>query len=349
MSKKHSGKGRGLRGVLTAFCVILGLVLAGMLGVTAHINHLYSQMNYVDPHEKVTITQEELEHLKQLEAEEADPDATGPTIDPNAQLDIDHEIKIGGKNSGIVNILLVGLDKRPTWTFGRSDVMILCTFNKSAGTLTMTSFMRDSWVYLPGYGNQRLNAAVVFGGMPMLLDSLEQNFGVYVDGVFQVDFAQFPQIIDYLGGVEVEITDAEAGKINLGCGTGLTGGYQTLNGAEALAYSRIRSLDGDYNRTNRQRKVMTSLIQKFKNSDLSTLLNMMEQMLPMITTTMTQGEIVSLATELFPMLKDIEIISQSVPEAGTYRHVMIDGMSVIEMDMDAARRLLDETLNNKAG
>ena len=344
MSKKKNTAGRSARVVLTVLSVVLGLVLAGMLGATVYINHLYSQMNYVDPDTEVTISREEMEMIQA--EEERDPDATGPTIDPNAALDIDHEIKIGGKDSGIVNILLVGLDQRPHWTYGRSDAMILCTFNKNTGTLTLTSFMRDSWVYLPGYGNQRLNAAVVFGGMSMLLDTLDQNFGVHVDGVLQVDFAQFPKVIDALGGVEIEISGAEAEIIANTGGSWTYAGLQTLDGDQALAYSRIRSLDGDHNRTNRQRKVMIALIQKFKDSDLKTLLKLMEQILPMITTNMTQAEIVSLATELFPMLSGIEIVSQSVPAAGTYRNAMIDGMSVIEFDMDAARELLDETLNN---
>lgn len=345
MSKKKKGKNRGLRTVLSVLCVFFGLVLAGALGATVYLNHLYDQMNYVDPNVKVTISAEELEMIRQQEAEETEPDATGPTIDPDAEIDIDHDVQIGGEDSGIINIMLLGLDRRPDWTFGRSDAMILCTFNKEAGTMTMTSFMRDSWVYLPGYGNQRLNAAVVFGGIPMLLDTMEQNFGVHIDGVFQVDFASFPPIIDYLGGVEVEITDAEAEKINQGSAYWTTGGYQTLNGEQALNYARIRKLDGDHYRTNRQRKIMASLIQKFKGCDLNTMMNMMEDILPMVTTTMTKGEIVNLVTDLFPMLKDMEVISQVVPAAGTYRSVMIQGMSVIELDMDAARELLESTLN----
>ncbi len=346
MSKRKSTGGRGLRVLLTVLCIVCGLVLAGMLGATVYINHLYSQMNYVDPDVKVTISPEEMEQIKKQEAEETDPNATGPTIDRDEELDVDHEVKIGGRDSGIVNILLLGLDRRPTWTHGRSDAMILCTFNKVTGDLTMTSFMRDSWVYLPGYGNQRLNAAVVFGGIPMLLDTFEENFGVHVDGVFQVDFAQFPQVIDYLGGVELEISEAEAVIINRSGGD-VTAGWQTLSGQEALTYSRIRSLDGDHNRTNRQRKVMGSLIQRFKSAELNTLLELMEQILPMITTTMTQGEIITLATDLFPMLAEMEVVSQVVPAAGTYYSVMIDGMSVIKLDMDAARELLDSTLNNK--
>lgn len=343
MSKKRKKKSSGKRTALKALCAVLGVILAALLGATGYVSHLYNQMNYVDPETQETISAEELDKLMQ---EETDPDATGPTLDPTETINTDHDTQIGGEGSGVINILLIGQDRRPGEGRARSDSMILCTFNKEAKTLTMTSFLRDLWVEIPGYGNNRINAAYSAGGMSLLNQTLDKNFGVHVDGNIEVDFSQFSQIIDLLGGVEIELRQDEANLINLTSHGGLTAGVQLLNGEEALTYARIRKLDADsdFSRTNRQRKVLNSLIGKFKDSSLSTMLSLLNEVLPMITTDMTQAEIVSLATEVFPLLSDIKIVSQRIPADGAYKFGTISGMSVIQADMDAARKLLEETL-----
>ena len=342
MSRKRKKSG-GKRLALSILCTVLGMVLVVMLGATAYVSHLYGQMNFIDPEAQETLSPEELAQL--LEGE-TDPDATGPTLDPNETVDTDHNTQIGGKGSGIINILLIGQDRREGESRARSDSMILCTFNKSTGTLTMTSFLRDLWVEIPGYGNNRINASYSAGGMALLNQTLDKNFGIYVDGNIEVDFSQFAQIIDLLGGVEIELRQDEANLINRECGSSLSAGVQLLEGDEALTYARIRKLDADsdFSRTNRQRKLLNSLIQKFKDSSLSTMLSLLNQVLPMITTDMTQAEIVSLATEVFPLLSQLKIVSQRIPADGAYKFGTISGMSVIQADMDAARKLLEDTL-----
>lgn len=343
MSKrKRKGRSAGHR-ALSVLCTVLGLILVGMLCATAYITHLYGQMNYADPQAQETMSWEEW--LQMIQGEQ-DPEATGPVLDPNQGIDTDHDTQIGGKGSGIVNILLIGQDRREGEGRARSDAMILCTFNKEKGTLTMTSFLRDLWVEIPGYGNNRINAAYSAGGMPLLDGTLGKNFGIHVDGNIEVDFSQFAGIVDLLGGVEIELRQDEANLINRECGSGLSAGVQLLDGREALTYARIRKLDADsdFSRTNRQRKVLDSLIQKFRGSSLSTMLALLNEVLPMITTDMTQSEIMSLAAEVFPMLPQLQVVSQRIPADGAYTFGTISGMSVIQADMDAARKLLEETL-----
>ena len=342
---KRNNRRSAKRAALSALCVFLGIILAAMLGGTIWFGNLYSKMNYVDPETQETISREEWE---QLLSGETDPDATGPELDPDAAIDTDHNTQIGGRGSDIVNILLIGQDRRPGEGRARSDSMILCTFNKETGKLVITSFLRDLWVEIPGYGNNRLNAAYAAGGMGLLDETLQHNFGVHVDGNIEVDFTQFSRIIELLGGVELELRQDEANLINRECGSNLQAGIQMLNGEEALTYARIRKLDADsdLSRSNRQRKVLTSLIAKFKGSDLNTMLKLLDQVLPMVTTDMTQAEIIGLATEVFPRLTNLEMVSQRIPADGAYRFATISGMSVVEADMEAARKLLEETLLN---
>lgn len=341
---KRKGKYRSAgNAALSVLCTVLGVILVVMLCATAYITHLYGQMNYADPMTQETMSPEEWSQLLQGEK---DPEASGPALDPDREVDTDHNTQIGGEGSGIINILLIGQDRREGERRARSDSMILCTFNKSEGTLTMTSFLRDLWVEIPGYGNNRINAAYSAGGMPLLNRTLKKNFGIHVDGNIEVDFSQFAGIIDLLGGVEIELRQDEANLINRSCGSALSAGVQMLDGQEALTYARIRKLDADsdFSRTNRQRKVLDSLIRKFRDSSLAAMLPLLEEVLPMITTDMTQTRILGLAMEVFPALSGLQVISQRIPADGAYTFGTISGMSVIQADMDAARRLLEETL-----
>lgn len=344
---KRSKRGSGRAGLI-ALCVVLGIILVLLMGVTLYAQRLLNKINYVQPGDQETMSPEEVSEY--LATQETDPDSSDPTI-TDEEIDWGEtqpeDVQLLGEEEHIVNILLIGQDARPGEQRTRSDVMILCTFNTETNTLTMTSFMRDLYVQIPGYGNSKLNAAYAWGGMELLNATLAQNFGIYVDGNVEVNFERFAGIIDILGGVEMELRNDEANYINTSLGYGgLTGGVQRLDGQQALTYARIRSLDADadFSRTNRQRKLLNSLIQEFKDSNLSTVLGLLEEILPLLTTDMTQSEIFAYATELFPMLASAEIVSQRIPADGAYKGRMINGMSVLVADMDAARKLLQETL-----
>ena len=129
----------------------------------------------------------------------------------------------------MVNILLVGADRRKN-EVARSDSMILCTFNKTTGTITLTSFMRDMYVKIPGYKSNRINVSYALGGFNLLNETISYNFGVESDGAVEIDFAHFQELIDLLGGIELELTAAEAYYVNYECHGKLKAGVQLLTG-----------------------------------------------------------------------------------------------------------------------
>lgn len=250
----------------------------------------------------------------------------------------------GTRESRVVNILLIGQDRREGEDTARSDSMILCTLDRDAGSLTMTSFLRDLYVPIPGHGSNRINAAYAYGGMNLLEQTIEENFAVTVDGAIEVDFDQFSRIIDLLGGISLQLRQDEADTINRETGSTLTEGLQHLTGHQALTYSRIRSLDpdGDFSRTGRQRKVMEAIVSKCRGAGPSTLIPLLDQMLPMITTDLRSGQLLLLALEIVPQLSALQLTSQRIPADGTFSDDTIDGMRVLNADLEAARQLLQD-------
>ena len=340
--KKKKGAGRT---ILIVLCVFLGIVLAAGIGLTIYVSYLSSLVERKDPVQE-TLSQEQIQEI--LQEETIDPDGTTAPVMQEDEMDWgEKEGEIIETADSVVNILLIGQDARPGQGRSRSDSMILVTFNTEAKTITMTSFLRDIYVQIPGYGGDKLNHTYVYGGMTLLNETLEQNFGVQVDGNIEVDFSRFPEVIDLLGGVDLELRYDEAATVNYHTGRYVLGsGMQHMDGEQTLAYSRIRKLDADadFSRTNRQRKVLNSLFEKFRDSSLITLLGLVDDLLPMIATDMSNKEIVKLATDLFPMLADCTIISQRIPADGAYDFKTIRGMSCVVADMDAARKLLEETI-----
>lgn len=336
---------KGLRVFLIILCVILGLVLALMTCATGYAVYLNSRVNRVEGTVE-TLSQEQMEQI--MAEDTIPPDATTAPVMREEDMDWgENEGQIIETDDNVVNILLIGQDARPGEGRSRSDSMILVTFNKEKKTITMTSFLRDLYVQIPGYQDNKLNATYAFGGMPLLNSTLEQNFGVQVDGNVEVNFAYFAQVINALGGVNLELRSDEANFINNATGRNvLSAGMMHLDGEQALVYSRIRHLDwdADFSRTNRQRKVINALIEKFRNTDLITLLGLMDDLLPMITTDMSNKDMIKLATELFPILKEATIVSQRIPADGAYELKTIRSMSCVVADMDAARELLEQTM-----
>jgi len=249
-------------------------------------------------------------------------------------------------SSKIVNILLIGQDAVSD-SGARSDAMILCTFNKKNDTITFTSFLRDMYVKIPGYKSNRINAAYRFGGTSLLNKTLHENFGIEVDGNIQVDFGCFERIIDKLGGVTMELTAAEAEFINTHTkGSALTEGTHLLTGKQALTYARNRyDADGDFSRTNRQRKLLNVLLETYKSKSLPEMLGLIQEILPMITTDISKSDLTGYAVSLLPMASGAEIRMQAIPVADGYRYAKIDGKSVLVPDLEKNRQALADCLS----
>ncbi|MGN1451330.1 MAG: LCP family protein [Eubacteriales bacterium] len=260
--------------------------------------------------------------------------AADTTLDPDS---IEWAAGEALADDDLINIMLVGQDRRPGEGRTRSDVMILCSINPKTKEVSLISFLRDLYVQIPGgYSDNRLNVAYAFGGFPLLYETMYVNFGITIDGGLEVDFEGFTDIIDLLGGVDVELSAAEANIV----GGGAVAGMNHLNGTQALNYARIRSLDNDFNRTGRQRLILESVFNKFRTSDLQTMLAFLDAALPLLTTDMDNSELVSLAVILAPMASSLELSNYMVPTYECYTFASIRGMSVLLPDLDRIRDLL---------
>lgn len=245
-----------------------------------------------------------------------------------------------------IHILLIGQDQRPGEPGKRSDSLILCSFRPQEKKMILTSFLRDLYVKIPGYGYERLNAAYAIGGAELLDKTLEANFGIHVDGNMEVDFEHFPGIIDDLGGVRLELREDEAREISR-LADPIKEGLQTLNGNQALVYARIRKLDADsdFSRTLRQRKLLTALAQQYRNLSFSDLMQLSQKILPAITTDLNGFQILTYGKWMLPMMEDMQIESIRVPQEGMARDETVRGMQVLMPDLPAIRESLNTVLN----
>lgn len=261
-------------------------------------------------------------------------------------------------DENVKNILLIGIDARGDSNAGRSDTMIILSINDKTKTITMTSLMRDCYVAIPGRGNNRLNAAHAYGGANLLMQTIELNFGIHIDGFARVNFVSFPQIIDNIGGVTVGVEANEIQYINsylreINRIFGLDPndskypegqvGAQLLNGRQALAYSRIRYVGSDYARTQRQREVLNAVASKLRGMGIFEIDSFLNNTLPLISTNLDRGYVNSLITSA-PSLLKYTINEARVPADGMGTGVRIDGKSVISVDLVATRNYLNAVI-----
>ncbi len=246
-------------------------------------------------------------------------------------------------NPFVTNILLLGVDGNAD-SSSRSDSMILVSVDFLHGKIKLTSFLRDSWVEIPSKGkNAKLNAACSYGGPQLVTDTIEYNFGVDLDHFVMVDFNMFTNIIDSLGGIEVEVTKKEADFINRTTRQNVDYGESVrLNGEEALVYCRIRKLDSDYMRTYRQRKVIAALINKAKSAGIGKLIETMRDVFPLIQTDMSPAEITGLAYKAGVGILAFEIEQNRVPIDEHMTPKTINGQWVESLDIEATKEYLIE-------
>lgn len=338
-----SRKGSGKRALLIVVVVILSLILAFLLAVIIGVNAFLNQVQRPDDMPD-TMPPEELESILNQE-DEVPSDFTGPILSAEDVTIPPAEVQVEDADD-VFSILLLGVDNNSRQYRSRTDAMILCTVNVTQKTLTMTSFMRDTYVYIPEFYNQRLNVAYPVGGFETLYDTLEYNFGVSVNKGVAVNFTSFKEVIDAVGGVEIELTGSEAGHLNKNNGWWLQTGVNRLTGEQALAYSRIRALDNDYYRTNRQRKVLSALVQQAKKLSAAEMYKVVNMLIPMVTTDMSNDEILNAAIRVVPIIKDLTIVTHRIPIDEGHTLAMVDGMSVLIPDLEKNRQYLVDILGD---
>lgn len=262
------------------------------------------------------------------------------------------------KEEGVTNILLIGNDSRENGEDGRSDAMILLSISNKTKKIYMTSLLRDMYVEIPGHKDNRLNAAYSYGGAELLMETIEKNFDIHISRYVLVNFEAFANLVDAVGGVDLELTGKEVEYVNgylveynilLGRPEGtdyfddLSGGMVHLNGPQALAYCRNRYIGTDFGRTERQRKVLTEVIHKLPKGVLTNPKGLIDGLMPNLTTNLTQAECYRLSL-MAPKILTYDIIQNSIPMEGTYKDATHRKMSVLEVDFEANKKFLQENL-----
>jgi len=329
--------------LLIILSVVLAVILIALIVGTAYMESLLNLINK-NPDDS-TISSQEYQEFLDSQTESVAPDFTGETLHPD---DVEWGENTDSIKHGehIINIMLIGQDRRPGEGRTRSDTMILCTVNKKTKELTMTSFMRDMYVQIPGYQDNRINACYAFGGMKLLNTCLKENFGVQVDGNIEVDFEGFTDIINLVGGVDIYLSNSEANHL-IAQGYNVKAGMNHLDGKTALAHSRNRTIgSGDFSRTERQREVLNAVFEKCRGLSVNQLKNLMEKALPMITTDLSNREILDYLLDVVPLLGDMKVNTQRIPADDTYKYAYIRGMSVLVPDLEANREILKDILTD---
>lgn len=241
-------------------------------------------------------------------------------------------------DSHVKNILLIGTDGRTKDDRGRSDTMILLSINSKTNKMYLTSLMRDSYVDIQGHGNNKLNAAYSFGGADLLIDTIQRNFKIEITDYISVNFNAFATVVDAVDGIEVEISDREAEAINqilhdevnqimgdpIDADYLSGGGKVKLNGKQALSYARIRHVgNADFERTERQREVLTKIAGKAKSFNPSKITKIMKSALPEMTTNMGTMELYLLSLRA-PFILTYDMEQLRVPAENTYHGEVFD-------------------------
>lgn len=360
---KRKKSGMNMKKVFAiSFCIVLGIVFISG-GVIYKLGHdLYSNVNYVAD-EDVKRLETLPEHVvKQMEEEaraaaleaESDVDGLGGVKVSADELDSIHNKmssmtdKKTASDNDIYNILLVGVDRRDkTWN-GNSDSMILVSINKKDNRVTMVSLMRDTYVDIPDVGYDKLNAAYAWGAGPLLCETITNTYKVQVDRYAAVDFFDLIDIIDIIGGVDMEITASEAEVMNgyildmcnlmnvdgYAHQVPVGGGYIHCDGVQAVAYARNRYVgNSDYQRTERQRYLIQQLMGEVKRMSVAQMTDKMQSILGHVTMNIPESEIWSMIPEL-PEMLEYKFETDRIPYDNMYDVIDVKGQGMLVPDWE---------------
>lgn len=311
---KKKKKGSAKKKVLAGFLVLLVLVGAGMYYV---FGYLLDGLKFGS----ITTPRDELIH-------------------PDAQTD-----------TSIKNIALFGLDAREDEDTGRSDALMVLTVDNKHGKLKLTSILRDSNVEIEGYGEDKITHAYAYGGPDLSIKTLNQNFKLDIDDYVTVNFIQMAKIVDAFGGTKVNISYDEMNEINNNLAMQQAesndaeiqdsdymyeDGDVVLNGNQAVAYARIRHLEGgDDMRASRQQNVLKGLIGQLKGKSKLEYPELIHTIMPMCETSLDFSDIMGMLPIMFT---DFSMETLSIPgeDENAYGDTNSNGSWVYMYDLDLA-------------
>ena len=361
--QKSKKKSSTRKKVLIGLLVFLMVLLAVLGGAFIYLSSKLDKINMVDRDYDNSVYDSIEELPPEVENPNSEPDTPDSEIkDLESQIDAnvgddsqsddskpkDEPIKLKFSDD-VLNVLLIGTDARTSDYRGRSDSMILVSINKETEEIVMTSIMRDVYLKIPGKGYNRINASYAYGGADLLIQTIEQNFKIRIDKFVQVDFQSFEKVVEAVGGVSIPINSSEI-TVMKQFGSDMNGkpfsgaGTYKLNGKQALAYSRIRYVGhSDFERTQRQRRVLDEIIKSAKNLSIGELSDSLDVILPLVTTDFKKGELIDLILGSVSYLS-YDRVQLRIPADHTYSNMRIRGMAVLGIDFDENRRLMYETI-----
>lgn len=248
------------------------------------------------------------------------------------------------KYNDIYNIAFFGIDSRQKDDAGRSDTIMILTLDGKHNKVKFSSIMRDTYVKVDGHGMTKITHAYAYGGPQLALKTINENFNLNIKDFATVDFFDCEKIIDKLGGITINITPDElkyingyideVSKLEKKPTEHITkAGTQLLNGRQAVAYSRIRyTAGGDYERTERQRTVLSALLNKIRSRGASNFSYVANVLLPYVKTNLNRLEIVNYGLKAFTV-KSNGILQHRFPEDSVSNGIMKDGVWYLQTDI----------------
>lgn len=259
------------------------------------------------------------------------------------------------RREDIIHIALFGVDRRSEKDLGRSDAMMIATIDFKHDKIKLSSLMRDIYVPIEEYGHTKLNHAYAYGGAELAIKTINQNFGTDIRDYVTVDFFTLEKIIDAIGGIELLVKEEEIEAINHFMEETariqnkevipiVESGIQRLNGMQAVSFARIRSVgNGDFERTDRQRQVLSAILQEVKRQGSSAIPSLLLKISPHIETSLDQGTILSLGYEYFKH-QPMELEQQRFPLDDEWQSMRINGVWYMDANIEELREKIQAYL-----
>jgi polyisoprenyl-teichoic acid--peptidoglycan teichoic acid transferase len=274
----------------------------------------------------------------------------------NGLSDIQSIINSVDNGGGSSNIILAGTDSRSKDTASRTDSIIMATIDGNNKAVKLTSFMRDMYVSIPGYSKKyKINTAFYLGGPELLMETVNSNFNTKAQYYITIDFQAFQALVDKFHGVNIDVKDYEIKEMNKYIKEEnwhnpdfiKAPGLQLLNGQQVLAYCRIRKVgNNDYERTERQRKVLALLIQKVKKESILKLPELFSTLLPYIKTNIPSSKLLALGISAYKF-GNTQVASLRIPADGMYTSKVINSQDVLVPDFKQNIKLLNDFITSK--